>query len=194
MSDAIISRPVLRGDHLLLRPPQPSDKQDRLAYGRDPEFRKMVGGDGRTCPPLTAAEVEYWYQEVDSDPFGWIIAWEGRCVGTARLHAFDEPNRRARYAIGLFSPLHRGRGIGTEATRFVLSYAFDVLHLHRVELRVLTFNHRAIACYERCGFVREGIEREGAWIGGQWCSDVLMSILEQEYRQVCIGWSKPSLL
>ena len=72
--------------------------------------------------------------------------------------------------------------MGTEASRLVLAYAFEVLLLHRVELRVLAFNERAIACYERCGFRREGVEREGAWIGGEWQSDVIMSILEQEYR------------
>ena len=47
---------------------------------------------------------------------------------------------------------------------------------------MLAFNQRNIFWYEKCGFVREGIEREGAWIGGQWQSDVIMSILEQDYR------------
>jgi len=192
MSDAIVTRPILRGTELLLRPPLPGDKQDRLAYGRDSEFRKMVGGNWQTSPPLTDEEVEAWYQEVCQDPLCWIIAWRGRCVGIARLHTLDEHNRRARYAIGLFSPQHRGRGIGTEATRFVLCYAFEGLRLHRVDLRVLDFNRRAIACYERCGFVREGIEREGVWIAGERHSDVLMSILEQEYHEVSSGWTKPS--
>jgi site-specific DNA recombinase len=51
----------------------------------------------------------------------------------------------------------------------------------RVDLRVLAFNKRAIACYEKCGFVREGVVRESVVIGGEWQSDVLMSILEHEY-------------
>jgi ribosomal-protein-alanine N-acetyltransferase len=58
------------------------------------------------------------------------------------------------------------------------------LKLHRIDLRVLSFNVRAVRCYEKSGFVREGIEREGAWISGQWESDVPMSILEHEYRAV----------
>jgi RimJ/RimL family protein N-acetyltransferase len=56
------------------------------------------------------------------------------------------------------------------------------LKLHRIDLRVLAFNQRAIACYEKCGFVREGVVREGVFIAGEWQSDVLMSILEHEYR------------
>ena len=65
----------------------------------------------------------------------------------------------------------------------MLRYAFEELGMHRVDLRVLAFNERAIACYEKCGFVREGVEREGSRIGGERQSDVLMSVLEQEYRR-----------
>lgn len=176
------TQPLLQGNNLLLRAPRDTDKQDRLAYGRDPEFRKMVGGDPGTAPPLTPADVELWYHQITADFYHWIIETEGRCIGTARLHSLDPENRRARFAIGIFSPNHWGRGLGTEATQLVLAYAFNVLQLHRVDLRVLAFNERAIACYEKCGFVKEGIEREGAWIGGQWQSDIMMSILEHEYR------------
>lgn len=182
MPDESPIQPLLQGPRLILRAPREADKQDRLAYGRDPEFRRIVGGDPRTSPPLTTAEVELWYHQVIAEPYHWIIERDGHCIGTARLHALDPENRRARYAVGIFSPNHWGLGLGTEATRLVLAYAFDVLGLHRVDLRVLTFNTRAIACYEKCGFVQEGVEREGAWIGGQWQSDVMMSILEHEYR------------
>ena len=183
MDNEIDGKPVLEGARARLRSPQETDKHDRLVWGRDAEFRRMVGGDPRTLPPLTAEQVDAWYRQVAQEPYHWIIEAEGRCIGTARLHAVDRENRRAKYAVGIFAPELRGRGLGTEVTRLVLAYAFDVLALHRVELRVLAFNRRAIACYEKCGFVQEGIEREGAWIGGQWESDVLMSILEQEYTR-----------
>jgi ribosomal-protein-alanine N-acetyltransferase len=186
-------RPILHGPEIVLRPPREKDKQDRLASGRDAEFRKMVGGDPHTLPPLTEAEVERWYQQVCQERHHWIIEGEGRCIGTARLHAIDNANRRAKYAIGIFAPEHRGRGWGTTVTRLILTYAFDVLALHRVELRVLAFNQRAIACYTKCGFVPEGVEREGAWIGGQWQSDLLMSILEQDYKALaCLPANTPT--
>jgi hypothetical protein len=54
-------------------------------------------------------------------------------------------------------------------------------------LRVLAFNRCAISCYRTCGFVEEGRKRDSALIGGEWRSDVLMSILEQEYRKQTTG-------
>jgi RimJ/RimL family protein N-acetyltransferase len=114
---------------------------------------------------------------------------EGRCIGAARLHTLDAENRRARYAIGIFDPSAWGRGFGTHATRLILQFAFEELSLHRVDLRVLAYNLRAIACYKRCGFRQEGVEREGAWVGDTWYDDVMMSILEQEYRQLRESWA-----
>jgi len=69
-------------------------------------------------------------------------------------------------------------------TQLVLRYAFETLKLHRVDLRVLSYNKRAIRCYEKCGFIIEGYEREGAYIEGQFETDVMMSILEHEYREL----------
>ena len=101
-------------------------------------------------------------------------------VGTARLHGVDEHDRRARYAVGLLDSSRLGMGLGSEVTRTVLGYAFDELGLHRVDLRVLAYNTRAIRCYERCGFVEEGREREAAFVDGHWHDDVIMGILQSE--------------
>jgi len=88
--------------------------------------------------------------------------------------------RQVRNSIFDISKL--GVGLGTEVTQLILDYAFNKLGLHRVDLRTLQYNTRAIACFEKCGFVKEGVEREGALVEDQWETDVVMSILEQEYR------------
>jgi RimJ/RimL family protein N-acetyltransferase len=131
---------------------------------------------------MSDADAQGWYENVCILPHCWIIEWQGRAIGNTFLHELDEVNRRTRFSIGIFAPACWGQGLGTEATRLVLGYAFDILQLHRVELRVLAYNQRAIRAYEKAGFVYEGIEREGAWIAGRWESDLCMSILEDEYR------------
>ena len=182
MTTEIAERPTLYGARVLLRPPVPSDKADRLRCGRDPELHRMWGGDTRTNLPFTAEDADRWHSKTASDPLRWVIEFQGRAIGELRLHSLDAIDRRARLAVGIFDAGCWGQGLGTDAVRCVLAHAFDTLRLHRVDLRVLTFNHRAIACYEKCGFVKEGVEREGAYIAGEWQSDIMMSILEQEYR------------
>jgi [ribosomal protein S5]-alanine N-acetyltransferase len=149
----------------------------------------MYGGDDQHLRPVTAEEVERWYQHHASSPRSWVVEVEGRCIGSARLDDFDDANHRASYAAGLFDPTTWGRGYGTELTRLILRHAFEDLHLHRVDLIVLEYNHRAIACYRKCGFVQEGVLRESAMVAGEWHSDLQMSILEHEYRAVSGEWN-----
>lgn len=179
--------PRLQGERVTLRPPMVRDKDDRLACGRDPDIVRMYGVEAASLPPFTHEDVEAWYRAARAS-VSWMIEAGSRCIGTAGLHQLGEQNHRARYAIGIFDPAALGRGLGTEATRLVLRYAFETLRLHRVGLRVLAFNRRAIACYEKCGFVREGIERDTVLVDGEWASDVIMSILEGEYRAVARQW------
>lgn len=64
--------------------------------------------------------------------------------------------------------------------RLALAHAFDTLGVHRISVRVLAYNTRAIRAYEKCGFMEEGRERESAWVDGAWHDDVMMGILEGE--------------
>jgi RimJ/RimL family protein N-acetyltransferase len=63
----------------------------------------------------------------------------------------------------------------------ILDHAFHDLNLHRVGIRVLAYNTRAIRSYQRCGFLIEGREREAAFVNGQWHDDVIMGLLEHEF-------------
>lgn len=118
-----------------------------------------------------------------SVPLHWAATTNNRCIGTAFLHSLVKNDKRARYAIGIFEQSDWGKGFGKETTRLVLDYAFRQLGLHRIDVRVLEYNERAIRCYEKCGFVRERIERESAWVNGQWHNDLIMGILEHEHGQ-----------
>ena len=86
------------------------------------------------------------------------------------------------------------KGLGTKITQFVLRYAFEELQLHRVDLRVLQYNKRAIKCYEKCGFIQEGVEREGALIEGKYETDLFMSILDREFQSIKDTFTESQLL
>lgn len=180
--------PTLVGPRVTLRAARETDKADRLAYPRSAEAVRLYGGDYRNLQPVTPEEVERWYQHHASSSLAWVVQVDGRCIGSARLDDFDDTSRSARYAAGLFDPSMWGRGYGTELTRLVLRHAFEDLRLHRVDLVVLDYNLRAIACWRKCGFVAEGTLRDSALVAGEWHSDIVMSILEHEYRALSHGW------
>jgi RimJ/RimL family protein N-acetyltransferase len=152
-----------------------------MALGLSAEIRRMYGYIGDTPKEMARTDAECWLQKLEAHPCAWVIETEEGVVGEARLDNINEADHRARLAIGLFNERHLGRGIGRRAIKLVLHHAFGPLGLHRVDLRVLSYNFRAIRCYEACGFVREGTERESALVGGEWHDDLIMAILEQDY-------------
>lgn len=72
-------------------------------------------------------------------------------LGTISLKDIDLKTRQAEYAISTRKKAH-GTGAALEATKQLLSYAFEELGLKRVYLNVLTENGRANAFYRKVGF------------------------------------------
>lgn len=182
--------PTIEGKRVLLRKPKETDILDRYKCGRSKELVRMYGGDTRNIQPFTMDHARQFVERVSANELDWCMEYLGRCIGQARL-TVNREDCRARYAIGIFDTSELGKGLGTEVTQLVLKYAFEELKLHRVDLRVLDYNHRAIACYQKCGFVKEGVEREGALIEGTYETDVFLSILDREYEAIkgsFVGW------
>ncbi|MFC4560207.1 GNAT family N-acetyltransferase [Virgibacillus kekensis] len=173
--------PAINGPNVLLRKPVESDVIDYLNVETSRELIHMYGGNTKKISPKTIEKAQKFIQKIRENELEWCVEYEGRMVGQARLTVNNSDNR-ARYAVGLFDPNVWGKGLGTEITQMVLQYAFEELGLHRVDLRVLEYNKRAIKCYEKCGFIQEGFEREGALIEGIYETDVLMGILDREYK------------
>jgi RimJ/RimL family protein N-acetyltransferase len=99
--------------------------------------------------------------------YQWAVEHEGHCIGSAGLRV-DADQHCATYTVGLFVAGLRGRGLGREITRLVLSWAFGELGAHRVELQVLASNGRAVNCYLACGFRQEGTRREAELYPDGW--------------------------
>ena len=75
---------------------------------------------------------------------------------------------------------HAGQGYMTAAVRAILPFAFDTLHLHRVEAACLPNNEASIRLLERVGFTREGYARNYLCIAGQWRDHLLYAILASD--------------
>ena len=64
----------------------------------------------------------------------------------------------------------------------VLRIGFQELKLHRISLGVYDFNTAALRCYQRSGFVHEGLQRDVLRYEDEWWSLIEMGILENEWK------------
>jgi RimJ/RimL family protein N-acetyltransferase len=88
--------------------------------------------------------------------------------------------RNAEFFI-LLGEAGRGRGIGTEATRLTLDYAFHITNLHNVYLTVLAPNTAGIRAYEKAGFRTIGERRQSAYWLGQRVNEVFMDAIPEDF-------------
>jgi RimJ/RimL family protein N-acetyltransferase len=90
---------------------------------------------------------------------------------------------RAELAISIGETDCWSRGYGTDAIRAVLRHAFETMGLRRIDLHTDADNARGIRCYEKCGFVREGVMRERRLRYGKPLDMVVMGALRHEWEE-----------
>src|SRR3954469_19566298 len=100
-------------------------------------------------------------------------------VGTAGLFGIVHAHARAELAIVIGE--RRGQGLGTEATRLVLDFGFNVLQLRNVMLETLAWNVAALTAYERAGFRRIGVRRGAVVSRGRPTDMVIMDAVPEDF-------------
>jgi diamine N-acetyltransferase len=100
-------------------------------------------------------------------------------IGTAGLLDIGHANGTAEFAIIIGE--RRGQGLGTEATRLVLDFAFHVLELRNVLLETLAWNVAGLTAYERAGFRRVGVRRGAVMSQGRPTDIVIMDAIPEDF-------------
>jgi len=177
---------VLKGARVRLRPTSPDDADARYVLGNNANIVRMYGGSLADTKPMTKDDAANWAQGQAKNPHAWVIEVDGSLIGEIKLHSISARDQRASMAIAIYDPTRLGMGIGTEAIHLLLEHAFSELKLHRIGIRVLTYNERAIRAYAKCGFIVEGQERETAFVDGKWHDDLMMGLLSTEYKRLSL--------
>lgn len=76
---------------------------------------------------------------------------------------------------------HQGQGLGTEAIKAVLDFAFGPAELHRVQAAIMPHNVRSLRVIEKLGFRREGYAERYLQIAGKWEDHVLFARTREEH-------------
>jgi RimJ/RimL family protein N-acetyltransferase len=110
-------------------------------------------------------------------------------VGTALLVRVDQ--RAGTAEFGLTIGERRNQGLGTEATKLVLDWAFTVMGLHNVLLVTFSWNLPAIRAYSKAGFREIGRRRGAVVTLGQRYDQVLMDAVAEEFTDSVLAKHAP---
>ena len=169
--------PLIEGEKVVLRPITDADTDDIVRWRNDPEvWRYFLFRE-----PFTPEMHRAWLR--DKVAAGRVVQYiitereSGRSVGSVYFRDVDPKNESAEYGIFIGEASARRRGIGTETAKLFTDFGLNVLHLHRISLKVLGGNEIARRSYEKAGFRTEGVFRDYVKLDGVFTDVVFMAKL-----------------
>lgn len=174
----------LESERLILRRFNETDLAPFLAYLNDPLVARYQSWESYT--EQAAREAIEGQRGLDPGVAGkWFtfaleLRETGALVGHVALSVRGETREQAEIGFTLAREYH-GRGLGFEAARRVLDYAFTKLELHRVVAITDCENERSVALLERLGMRREGHFIQNVWFKGKWGDEYQYALLREEW-------------
>jgi RimJ/RimL family protein N-acetyltransferase len=175
---------VIHGKKVALRPVEDPDFPLIHRWMNHPEIWRYMDYER----PYSLADVHDDIEESRRSGQPFTILVEGRPIGRIGLNQFNRRDRRCAFYMFIGEPQFWEQGYASDAVTTLLGYAFDRFDLHMVELWTLADNNRAIAAYQRCGFVEEGRPRERSWKECHWVDHVVMSVTRDGFAKAREAW------
>ena len=177
----------LIGKRVYLRALEKEDLIYIRKWSNDPEIRKLTG----EVASISQADADRFLERIYNDNtrkwFVIVIKENDRVIGEAGLLRMFHAWRTTDISIIIGEKDAWGKGYGTEAILLLIDYVFRRLNFHRVAIGVVSFNEKAIHFWEKVGFKKEGIQRDGYYYNHKYHDFVMMSILEDEFRELHRG-------
>jgi RimJ/RimL family protein N-acetyltransferase len=175
------------GEQVSLRAIELSDVSLMMEHWNTYETRIGLG----TFIPDSSQQREEWVKEInekrkkgESFIFAIVNKTTDEFLGVCSLTKVNKINKGAFMGVAIYNPEDHNKGFGTDAVKCLLKIGFDILNLHRIELHVYEFLESAIHIYKKLGFKEVGIRREASFIAGEYRNDLVMDILEDEFKKL----------
>jgi RimJ/RimL family protein N-acetyltransferase len=176
----------LESERLLLRPFHPDDFEALLAMQSRPDVARWLYWEPRSAAEVRAAlekkiEGSSLRNDGDSLSFAVVLKATSEVIGDGSFFLLSAEHRQGGIGF-VFHPDHHGRGYATETARLLLQLAFEEFGLHRVIGRLEPRNTPSARLLERLGMRREAHFVENEFIEGEWQSELVYALLENEWR------------
>jgi|GEM_PF-4888871 len=103
-------------------------------------------------------------------------------VGLCTIREIMDDGSDGTLVILIGNHVHRRKGIGTEAIKQLIDYAFNNLGLHRVTSYIFHENYPSLRMHEKLGFRFEGRMLEKILKNGERHNIIIVSMLAKEWR------------
>lgn len=169
-----------RGFDVYLRPITVDDTDDIIRWRNSEGVRKYFIYQGEFTRESQLEWIETKIKTGEVIQFMIVEKRTDRAIGSVYLRDVDHDDHKAEYGIFIGGESEKGKGYGTQAAKLMIAYAFEELLLHKLYLRVLADNERAIACYKKAGFHLEGISKSDVYVRGAYRDVAWMAVINSQ--------------
>ena len=171
----------MQGKLVRLRAYEKSDADALFRWFSDEDVTRWLGPPNFPSRAHQERFIESASASGDDAKYFAIETLDGKLIGDCGLRFIDWKSRKAEFFITIGEKPFWGKGFGSDALQIVIRLAFDKMNLNRLWLSVLVDNPRAVRCYEKCGFVREGLLRQESYVDGKYRDVLMMALLREDY-------------
>lgn len=169
------------GERIYLSPVNPEDNEKYVEWLNDLKLSLNL----TMAPKIISLEKEKEILENMSKEgynFAIVEKEKDKVIGNCGLMDVEFVHGTAELGIFIGEKDYWNKGYGTEVINLLLDYAFNLLNLNNIMLKVHSFNKRAVKCYKKCGFKEIGRRRNAFVVGEDKYDDIFMDILAEEFE------------
>lgn len=151
---------MIENDRIQLRPIDFQDTENILKWRNSQAVKKYF------CmqEDLTKEQHEWWLENrvKTGQTIQFIIhdKQNDLDLGTVYVRNIDVEHSNGEFGIYIGDSERRNAGIGSMAMELICNYMFEEKDMHKIYLRVLESNKRAISVYVKNGFQQEGVFKD----------------------------------
>ena len=187
MSWQTLNHARLEGDHVVMRPIMPADREELAEIAFDPDIWRYF-----VARVESQADLDRFIEAAVDDTaaqrrivFVIVDKATGRIAGSTAYGNLAEADRRIEIGWSWVSRNHRGRGLNGWAKYLLLSHGFETLGCERIEFKTDVLNLQARKGLRNIGATEEGVLRSYNYMpGGQRRDAVYFSILKSEWSAI----------
>lgn len=173
------------GKKVTLRAIEEKDLELLHKWANDPEIWYMLGG---WHFPSSMDYMKKWFGNLMNDQLNQRFAIDTQdlgLIGTVNLVDIDWKNNHAFTGLQIGDKDIRGKGYGVDTFITIERYAFEELHLERLDGSVIEYNQIAYNMItKKCGWKEEGRQRNWYFRKNRYWDKIIVGITRNDYFEL----------
>jgi RimJ/RimL family protein N-acetyltransferase len=173
----------IKGKRVTLRAIEETDLPLLHRWANDPELQDILGV---IHFPSSMDFHRSWFAGLRGDQLNQRLAIDAPDVGLMGISSIiniDWRNNHAWHGVMLGDVDVRGKGYGLDAVMATMRYAFDEMHLERLDGSIIEYNKTSYSFYcGKLGWKEEGRRKSYYFRRGRYWDQIVVGITRADYR------------